>query len=74
MVSKAISALVKELPDLCRTADLVRMGLYPTEDAAYLARTRGLSPDYIKVGRKVLFPKQCVIEFLSCRLKSVANE
>lgn len=56
--------LFDSMPDLLATQDLISLGLYPSADAAYLARTRGHSPDFLKIGRKVLYPKASVIYFL----------
>lgn len=61
------------MPDLLATQDLVSLGLYPSTDAAYLARIRGKSPDFLKIGRKVLYPKASVMDFLKKCLCSGAT-
>src|SRR5690349_14397525 len=48
--------------------DLVSLGLYPSTDSVYLARVRGNSPDFIKLGRKVLYPRESVMRFIQERL------
>lgn len=55
-------------PDFLRSRDLVKLGLWPSTDAVYLARLRGISPNFIKVGRKILYPKSSVIEFIQDHL------
>jgi hypothetical protein len=58
------------LPDFLRPEDLISLGLYTTSDAAYWARTKGESPTFIKLGRRILYPKKAVIEFLESRMRS----
>lgn len=58
------------LPEFLNSHDLVKLGLWPSDDAVYLARLRGLSPDFIKLGKKILYPKASVIEFIQRHLKS----
>lgn len=65
-----IKDLTKDMPPFLTPHDLVSLGLYPSVDAAYLARARGYSPDYIKNGRKILYPKSTIIEFLKKRMRS----
>ena len=49
------------------SSDLVDLGLFPSVNAVYSARKRGVSPDFVKVGAKVLYPKSCVVDFVkSC--------
>ncbi len=73
-----IGSKLDSMPEFLTTNDLVALGLYRNIDGTYLARIRGTSPDYIKVGRKILFPKSKVIEFLRARIqdgsKSRKNE
>ena len=58
------------MPDLLTSHDLVKLGLFRNTDAAYLARLRKHSPDYIKVGGLVKYPKASVIAFINSRLQS----
>ncbi len=57
------------MPELLSGEDLVRIGLYPNKAAAYLARYRGQSPDFVKIGKKILYPKESVVQFLNRNLK-----
>ena len=50
--------------------DLVAMGLFPSADAAYLARRRGVGPDFIKFGSKVLYPVECLNAFIEKSMQS----
>lgn len=54
--------------------DLVSLGLYPSTDAVYLARVRGNSPDFIKLGRKVLYPRESVMRFVQERIQQGAQD
>lgn len=56
-------------PEFLSSSDLVSLGLFGSPDLAYLARRKGNSPDYIKIGRKVLYPKPAVVEFIEQRLQ-----
>lgn len=58
---------LKDFPVLLDSHDLVKIGLYPSIDACYLARKRGHSPSFIKLKRKVIFSKTAVIDFLMGR-------
>lgn len=57
------------LPEFLRTYDLVKLGLYPTIRALCAARARGEGPDFIKINRKILYPKISVISFLEHHMK-----
>ncbi len=60
---------LKDLPILLQSSDLVKMGLYASVDAAYLARVRGCSPAFMKLKGKILYSKSAVIDFLLKRIK-----
>ncbi len=68
--SEIKSPMIDSLPEFLNGHDLVCLGLYSTKNAVYLARYRGQSPDYIKIGRKVVYPKKNVIEFLKRHARS----
>ena len=51
-------------PDLLTTKHLVALGLFSSLDAAYVARRRNNSPDFIQVKRRVIYPKAAVQEFM----------
>lgn len=57
------------LPELLSSQHLVELGLYASIDAAYLARLRSNSPDYLKLKGKILYPKSNVLEFLEARMR-----
>jgi hypothetical protein len=55
----------RELPDLCTTSDLVKMGIFKSAQAASYARKKGMSSDYFKLPTGlVVHPKQGIIELL----------
>ncbi len=63
--------LSAKLPDTCRTCDLVRVGLYRSDQAAAAARRRGDSPPFYQMnGRVILYAKEEVIEFIRSKRKS----
>jgi hypothetical protein len=59
----------ESLPEFLRSTDLIKLGLYPSENALYSARIRGEGPSYIKLKRKILYPKSAVIGWIELRLK-----
>lgn len=65
-----IFSKLNSLPDFITSHDLVELGLYSNPDAVYVARSRGNSPDFIKIGRLVKYPKAAVAEFIKTRLQS----
>lgn len=56
-----------QLPETCTPNDLVSAGIYRTPQAAAMARYAGLSPDYFKIGGRIVYPKTAVIEWLKQR-------
>lgn len=61
-----IKELLKDMPDLLTTNDLVALGLYSTDKAAYFARRRKISsPPYIRIGKRILYPKAELESFLA---------
>jgi len=61
---------LKDFNELLTTNDLIQIGLFSTQDAAYTARKKGCSPNYIQLKKKILYPKSAVIEFLYKNLKN----
>lgn len=60
-----ISLVENAIPDMATTSDLVRVGIYRSDQAACNARRIGKCPEYFKFNDKVVFyPKKAVIEFL----------
>ncbi len=59
-----MSVKLDSYSDLLTTKHLVELGLFSSLDAAYIARQKGQSPDFIQVKRRVLYPKAAVLAFL----------
>jgi hypothetical protein len=68
-MSQNLHNSLNDLPQFLSSRHLVDLGLYPSLDAVYLARVRGHSPDFIKLKRKVLYPKDSVLKFIEQRMK-----
>ena len=60
---------LEQMPELMESCDLVELGLYSSINTAYLARVQGRGPSYVKMDRKVLYPKAAVLDFLKERMK-----
>lgn len=69
-MSQNLHDAFNDLPPFLSSRHLVELGLFPSLDAVYLARIRGHSPDFIKLKRKVLYPRDCVLQFIEARMKS----
>lgn len=53
------------LPDKCSVEDLIEQGIFKSPQAAAHARRVGDTPDYFKLGRRIMYPKDGVIEWLN---------
>lgn len=72
---KFILKLEEILPELVTAKDLVKIGIYRTEQAAYSARQKGKSPPYIRIpSRGIVYPKQGIIDFLEKHWNEVEDE
>lgn len=66
-MNKTTDYLIKSLekfPELLDINDLIKLGLYAHKNGAYQARRNGNSPSYIKMARKILYPKEAVKAFM----------
>jgi hypothetical protein len=59
-----IQKIAEKLPEDCTTDDLIRVGLYNSAHTASMARSQGNGPPYLKVGRKIIYPKPGVLNWL----------
>lgn len=65
---KYIERLIEELPDMVKTKDLVKAGIFLSEQVAVNARRRGDGPDFFRLNAKtVLYPKEGVIAWLKSK-------
>jgi len=68
-MNKIILNSLEKFPEFLSSHHLVELGIYPDVNATYQSRRKGIGPDYIKLGRRILYPKESVIEFLQSRMK-----
>ncbi len=61
----------KTLPEFLCAKNLMDLGLYTTQKSLYFARLRGNSPNFVKIGKRILYPKASVIKFLENRMQEV---
>ena len=55
----------KKLPELCSVADLMKFGIFNSEQAAYAARKSGNGPACFRLPhRGIVYPREQVIEYL----------
>jgi hypothetical protein len=59
---------IANLPEFLSSQDLVSLGLFSSTDSAYVTRIRGGGPEFLKVGKKVLYPKSSLLRFIETRL------
>jgi hypothetical protein len=69
-MNNSLSNKLDTMPELLSSHDLVTLGLFCSTNAAYLARLRGHSPDFIKVGGLVKYPKVKIVEFINSRIQN----
>ena len=69
MIDLIISRIEKLPQEFLTPKEIVDLGLYTSLDSLYSARYYGVSPDYIKVNRKIIYPKVAVIEFIKQNFK-----
>jgi hypothetical protein len=62
---KYIKKIAEKLPEQCCVKDLIKAGLYASPQAARVARLAHSFPDYFKMGKRIVIPKECVIEWLN---------
>lgn len=65
-ISKSLIAKLKrKLPELCSVSDLIKIGVYRSEQAAYSGRKTGKCPPHFRLPfRGIVYPRDGVIEFL----------
>ena len=59
-----IKKSLEKLPEFLTTQNLVDIGLYPNRQSVHLARYRGQAPSCMRIGKKIVFPKALVVEFV----------
>lgn len=60
-----IEKVKRELPDICSTKDLIKMGLFKSEHQAWHARKKGTSFDFFKLPQGTIgYPKTGIIQTL----------
>ncbi len=64
-----IEFVSRNLPELAKTRDLIRVGIYRSDQAAAAARREGRSPDFFKLNQRVIvYPKSGVLKFLRSKI------
>jgi hypothetical protein len=70
-----IAKLRKKLPDLCSVSDLLRVGIYRSEQAAYAARKSGKCPANFRLAfRGIVYPREEVIDYLKKAASGLKKE
>ena len=70
MENKELFKKLDEYPELLDINDLINLGIYAHKNGAYRARKNGTSPNYVKMVRKILYPKESVRAFILARFKN----
>ena len=63
MINKLIEAL-ETLPNFLTTSDLISIGLFKDINQLYLLRKNSIGPSYIQYGKKILYPRDCIIAWI----------
>ncbi len=59
----------EKMPEFLTAEHLVELGLYRSCGGVYLARKNNCGPDYVRLMRRIVYPKSSVIEFVEKNLK-----
>lgn len=59
-----IDKISETLPDECYTFDLVKVGIFTSRHSAACSRKVGTSPPYFKLGKRIMYPKAGVLNWL----------
>lgn len=68
-MSDILISKLDQLPEFLNSQDLVNLGLFVSKDTVYISRYRGDGPSYIKLKRRVLYPKSSVLAFIESHFK-----
>lgn len=63
-MNEVLSNLERNLPMFATTNDLIDMGLFTDHSVAAKIRHSKTGPEWIRLGRKILYPKDSVIRFV----------
>ena len=63
-MKEIFSKALQDMPVMLRAADLVKIGLFSSEKSCHSARKNGYFLPFVKLRRRVFFPKQLVIDYL----------
>jgi hypothetical protein len=66
-MNQNITEALSRFPDFLSSEDLVKLGIYKSIDATYQARLKRYGPEYIKLRKKILYPKLGIVKFLTAR-------
>lgn len=73
-VNPKIVSSLKGFPEFLSSHHLVKLGIFKSIDCTFRARQNGITPKYIKLKHKILYPKYEVIFFLEDRMKEAADD
>jgi hypothetical protein len=59
-----IQKVQKNLPEECSVQDLIRVGIFRSPQAAAHYRTCGGGPSYFKLGSRIMYPREAIVEWL----------
>lgn len=63
-IDEYILMIQSVLPETCTAKDLIHAGLYSSAQAIRCARLAGKCPDHFRLGRRIVYPKKSIIEWL----------
>jgi hypothetical protein len=69
-----VNGILKDFPELLSCDDLVELGIFTHANAAYHARYNGSGPSFIKLKGRIVYPKECVKQYLLSGFKEGAKQ
>ncbi len=61
-------------PELLSASDLIEVGLFPSMRSIYNCRYRGTGPEFVRNGKKYLYPRDKVIKFLTMHTNELSRK
>ena len=69
-----IEKLEKLLPDMVRTKDLIALGIFDSNQAAFASRRNKTGPEFFQMNKRVVkYPKKSVIDYMKSKIGSNEN-
>lgn len=59
-----IHRIIRQLPELSDIKDLIKVGIFKSDQQAYNMRKYKIGPEYFKLNGRYYYPKEAIVKFL----------